>query len=191
MGVGPSEKKIRALFKRHGLSGRLHMGGVAANRQLSEAYQAMDVFAFTSKSETQGIVLAEAMAAGIPVVALDAPGVREVVIDKQNGRLLANENIQEFAAALTWVASLTREKSKLIKQNLKTTAEKFSMSTCANRALAIYQSLITGKTAGKNIEDSVWKKTLRMIETEWEIWSNRVHAAGAAMHKSYIKRRHD
>ena len=40
---------------------------------------AMDIFAFASFSETQGMVLAEAMAAGLPAVALDASGVREVV----------------------------------------------------------------------------------------------------------------
>ena len=39
-------------------------------------YHAMDVFVFASQSETQGLVMTEAMAAGIPVVAVDAPGVR-------------------------------------------------------------------------------------------------------------------
>ncbi|MCC5845768.1 MAG: glycosyltransferase [Verrucomicrobia bacterium] len=41
----------------------------------------MDCFVFASQTETQGIVLAEAMAAGNPVVALDGPGVREIVAD--------------------------------------------------------------------------------------------------------------
>ena len=56
-------------------------------RILADAYAAMDVFAFSSQSETQGMVLAEAMAAGVPAVALDGPGVREIVND-DNGRLL-------------------------------------------------------------------------------------------------------
>ena len=54
----------------------------------------MNVFA--SLSETQGIVLVEAMAAGVPVVAVDAPGVREVVKDGYNGRLIFGENQNNF-----------------------------------------------------------------------------------------------
>jgi 1,2-diacylglycerol 3-alpha-glucosyltransferase len=51
----------------------------------------MDVVAFASKSETQGMVLTEAMAAGVPIVVLDAPGAREVVVDQRNdGVLLRN-----------------------------------------------------------------------------------------------------
>ena len=58
---------------------RLHMPGSRSGQALIDAYHAMDVFAFASQSETQGMVLVEAMAAGVPVVAVDASGVREVV----------------------------------------------------------------------------------------------------------------
>jgi glycosyltransferase involved in cell wall biosynthesis len=187
MGVGPSAKKIKSLFKKHGLSRRLHMGGVLNDERLADAYRAMDVFAFASKSETQGMVLTEAMAAGVPVVALDAPGAREVVTDMRNGRLIPNEDIGEFAAALSW--PLSCENPKAVKENLKKTAEKFSMPLCADRALAVYQSLLARKT--KNIDDSLWRKTMRMIETEWKIWSNRARAAGAALQKPYAGERHD
>jgi glycosyltransferase involved in cell wall biosynthesis len=58
---------------------RFHSAGILTTTDLTNAYHAMDVFAFSSKSETQGMVHTEAMAAGVPVVGLDAPGVREVV----------------------------------------------------------------------------------------------------------------
>ena len=80
--------------------------GVCAGRDLIDAYHAMDLFAFASHSETQGMVLTEAMAAGKPVVALDGPGVRDVVQDRLNGRLIALEHRQLFVHALIWVASL-------------------------------------------------------------------------------------
>ena len=50
------------------------MAGCQTGQDLADAYAAMDVFVFSSQSETQGMVLAEAMAAGVPAVALDAPG---------------------------------------------------------------------------------------------------------------------
>ena len=58
---------------------RLHLPGSLDGQVLADAYHAMDVFVFASRTETQGMVLTEAMAAGKPVVALDAPGVREVL----------------------------------------------------------------------------------------------------------------
>ena len=58
-------------------------------------------FVFASQTETQGLVIAEAMAAGNPVVALDGPGVREIVRDGENGFLLEHDaSPGEFATAL-------------------------------------------------------------------------------------------
>ncbi len=73
VGAGPSETEIRASFENAGLSHRLRMTGALDGIQLADAYRAMNVFVFASKSETQGMVLAEAMTTGAPVVALDAP----------------------------------------------------------------------------------------------------------------------
>ena len=99
------------------------VGFVLARRQfrgkeLVDAYHAMDVFAFASQSETQGLVVTEAMAAGIPVVAVDAPGVREVVKDGVNGRLIINENIEDFVASLEWLKKQSIPGIKKIKNFL-------------------------------------------------------------------------
>ncbi|MFO7897485.1 MAG: glycosyltransferase, partial [Planctomycetota bacterium] len=60
---------------------RVHFAGTLTGGDLYDAYHALDVFVFASTCETQGVVVAEALAAGRPVVALDGPGVREVVKD--------------------------------------------------------------------------------------------------------------
>src|SRR5690606_36914192 len=88
VGDGPWRKELKDVFARHGVADRLLLAGKRTGRTLREAYRAMDVFAFASLSETQGMVLAEAMAAGVPVVALNASGVREMVRDGSNGFLL-------------------------------------------------------------------------------------------------------
>jgi 1,2-diacylglycerol 3-alpha-glucosyltransferase len=106
VGNGPLEKNIRAIFEREGLSACLHVSGILESRQLADAYRAMDVFAFSSRSETQGMVLTEAMAASVPVVGLDASGVREIVKDQRNGLLLHEESTLTFASALQWMAGL-------------------------------------------------------------------------------------
>lgn len=181
IGTGPSKKVVKNLFDQQGLSNRLHALGVLQTQDVVDAYHAMDVFAFASKSETQGMVLTEAMAAGLPVVAIDAPGVREVVKDKQNGRLLPKENLDEFVDALHWMTSLPEDPLKTMKKNIQLTAESYSIQRCAAKALSLYESLLTKKTGPRARENSMWDKAARMLETEWEIWVNRAHAAGAAL----------
>src|SRR5690606_26560960 len=104
VGTGPSDEAIRQQFRRARLEHRLRMVGSLQGQPLVDAYHAMDVFAFASTSETQGMVLVEAMAAGVPVVALDAAGAREVVADGKNGRLLPTADPRAFAEGLAWVA---------------------------------------------------------------------------------------
>lgn len=95
-GDGPLKDQIKKIFDGQGARKRLHLAGVLKGQDLVDCYHAMNVFAFASLSETQGIVLVEAMAAGVPVVAVDAPGVREVVKDGYNGRLIFGENQNNF-----------------------------------------------------------------------------------------------
>src|SRR5262249_7317091 len=67
VGSGPSEEEVGRTFADAGLADRLHLTGTLEGQELADAYHALDVFAFASQSETQGMVLAEAMTAGVPV----------------------------------------------------------------------------------------------------------------------------
>jgi len=177
-GEGPMKKGIEQTFAEQGLADRFHSRGVMDFPELASAYQGMDVFAFASRSETQGMVLTEAMAAGTPVVALDASGVREVVRDKENGRLLPREDQEEFVSALSWVAGLSPEERQRVGDGVARTADSFSLTNTAEHTLALYESLIGGKPARKTIEPSPWASARKLIEEEWKIVRNIAHAAG-------------
>ena len=185
VGSGPSEDDIRRAFPGR-LGERLHLAGKRQGQELIDAYHAMDVFAFASQSETQGMVLTEAMAAGVPVVAVDAPGAREVVEDGVNGRLLPSENERSFAAALHWVQRQPAEKRPAMKAAALETAERFSMPRTAARAIAIYRSLVEVEGRHKQTSDGGWETASRMIEVEWELWSNLAHAARASFPKRHL-----
>ena len=181
VGDGPSAGEIQSLFENAGLGDRLHMTGSLQSQALIDAYHAMDIFAFASKSETQGMVLTEAMATGLPVVALDASGAREVVRDKINGRLLGEETVETFAGALDWIAARTTAESKMLSKEVRKTAEAFSMASSALKAIDVYQGLCGQATASKAETDTEWEKLLHLIEAEWEIVKSMADAVCAGL----------
>lgn len=181
IGVGPSEDGIREAFAEAGLSDRLHMLGVLTPPNLSNALHAMDVFAFASTSETQGMVVTEAMAAGLPVVALNASGVREVVVDRQNGRLLPEANVSAFSEALAWVAGLDADDRDALKQAVWETARAFSMERSADRALRCFERVKPQTEAQFSLNDSHWEDITRAIKIEWDLLRNLAGSSEAVV----------
>ncbi|HEX9758304.1 MAG TPA: glycosyltransferase [Nitrospiria bacterium] len=180
-GTGPSKIDIQRFFESRNLSQRVHLFGVLQAKDLVDAYHAMDSFAFTSKTETQGMVLTEALGAGIPVVAVDAPGVREVLRDGANGRLLPKEDIRLFSDALGEIKGLSQEKRKNFQEEARRTAQQFSIGETAKKTLGLYESLIDKGRVHKKLEGSLWQSAMHVIEAEWEVWNNRAHAARIAL----------
>jgi glycosyltransferase involved in cell wall biosynthesis len=187
IGTGPSEATMREIFSNSGMDAKLHLAGILQQQQLTDALHAMDLFAFASTSETQGMVLTEAMAAGLPVVALDAPGAREVVRDSENGRLLPQATPTTFSAALQWVFNLSPEKLHGLKQAALATAEAFSVPNSADKALACYEDLTSRSIANidrnrnRDKDELGWEEVMNFINTEWDILKNVAVASEAAM----------
>ena len=181
VGAGPSEQDIRELFAAKGLGHRLVMPGVLQRQELADALAAMDVFAFSSKSETQGMVLTEAMAAGLPVVGLDASGVREVVEDKINGRLLFDENVPAFASALQELVDMSAYRLKKLSANALLTAKKFSMQATARKALGTYKVTIGDHAAHTESEEEGLTSVLALIKAEWDILAGAIQSADQAI----------
>jgi hypothetical protein len=127
------------------------------------------------------MVLTEAMAAGLPVVALDANGVREVVSDHSNGRLLHGESIEAFVSALQWVAGLPAEQHRELERSALDTAEAFSMSHSADKALACYTDLRDRKSVDRSEQEEHWRHLLDLIKVEWEILKGIGSATDAAL----------
>jgi len=184
VGYGPSEKKMRDLFARHHLQNQVHFLGKQDGRNLIDAYHAMDVFAFSSKSETQGLVLTEAMAAGVPAVALDASGVRDVVRNRKNGYLLHDEQVDKFANALMEICHCSDQARDNFIEEAKRTAENNSMYNCASKITDVYQRVIKNHQIDAQRDESLWKKSIEQVKTEWELLQNLTSAVGNALRES-------
>ena len=180
VGEGSSRSEIESVFKNSSLNTNLHFTGSLKGQDLVDSYHAMDIFTFASKSETQGMVLVEAMAAGVPVVALDAPGARDVITHQKNGWLIDCDDPAAFVTALEQASTLSKEEKEKLQQALQQTAEDFSMTRSAKRALALYTTLSYKQPCIKMTEDSLWDSALRVIDEEWKIWGNIADSAEAA-----------
>ena len=181
VGQGVSVPMIRHSFEQAGLEKRLTMTGFLHDQHLADAYHAMDVFAFASLSETQGMVLAEAMACGTPVVALDATGVREVVKNYRNGRLIPTLNRARFVKALQWCHHLSLERKRKLKGQARQSAKEFSLDLCARRMLDIYKRLRSKEFVAPKHKESSWHEFAQRVKTEADIFKNLVEAGGAAI----------
>ena len=186
VGTGPSQEAIEQIFAEAGMSGRLYMCGVLEKDDLADALNAMSVFAFASKSETQGMVLTEAMAAGLPVVALDAPGVREVVVDASNGRMISVETEEAFAAALQWVYARSRDEIRTLIAAARATAEAFSMAASARKALAAYENLRPDPAIRQPEDELGWDQIRARIKAEWDILKTVAQAGDEALNESFF-----
>lgn len=177
-GQGDAEDEIRRIFAAAGQQNQLLMDGILTGSDLADAYQAMDLFVFASQSETQGLVLAEAMAAATPVVALNAPGVQEVMQDGVNGfQLRANASVQTFANAIERYAAMSRQQQRQLRAGAMRTAAAFAREPCARRLLALYELAINRHAAaGSSKEGGQLETLLNRLEAEWELLVEKVDA---------------
>ncbi|MEE4278429.1 MAG: glycosyltransferase [Halieaceae bacterium] len=170
IGDGEAADELKGIVSHRGLTGQLRLTGTLEGRHLVDALAASDVFAFASSSETQGMVLTEAMAAGLPVVALDASGVREVVRDHVNGRLLPSDATEAaFAGTLGELSKLPpKERSRLVR-GARSTAADYAMDRCADKALAAYRRLHLRSEGDYSAGDDLWDQVRLRISAELDI----------------------
>ena len=141
---GPLEEELKDLVLSMGLSEQdVVFTGQLPFESLVNAYYSSDLFVFSSLTETQGLVLVEAMAAGLPVVAVRASGVREMVRDGVDG-LLTGEDRDEFAAAAIRILQDDRYYRHL-QTNALHRAEQMSSRNMALKLLAVYEQLEGGE----------------------------------------------
>jgi glycosyltransferase involved in cell wall biosynthesis len=190
-GVGPLEESLRSRFEASATRDRILMRGNLAGEELFDFYRALDVFAFASRSETQGLVVTEAMAAGVPVVALRGPGVQEVVRDGVNGRLLEEEDAAAFAAALKDVAVKSPEARAALQARARETAQDLSDEACARRELELYESVRRAARAGQTETESKWEVFRNVVATEWNLLANLGRAAGEAIVEAFTDKHED
>ncbi|MGM0913533.1 MAG: glycosyltransferase [Pseudomonadota bacterium] len=189
VGEGEAQAAMEARFEEAGVSARVYFTGRLQGQALIDAYHAMDLFAFASHSETQGMVVAEAMATGLPVVALDAPGVREVVRDDENGRLLDGDDAEAMAVALAALVEPAARSS--LAEGAQRTAAAFDEARCAERCLEVYRRAIAAGGPFTHAEEGGWERVRHRLGAEWQMLRHRGRVLGKLVHDTWEEERPD
>jgi 1,2-diacylglycerol 3-alpha-glucosyltransferase len=145
-GEGPAMGSLALLVEKLRLKDNvLFVGYLNRRMMLQDCYCAADIFVFASRTETQGLVLLEAMALGLPVVSTAVMGTRDVV-GPGRGALVPPDDEKEFAAAMALVLT-----DPVLRQRLSAEAvvyaEQWRADVMAARLMQIYQAVAPAGTA--------------------------------------------
>lgn len=111
-GDGGHRRAVEQAVAKHRLNGRVTLHGAIASPQ--QALGQMDVLVLPSEAEGFGLVLIEAMAAGVPVVATNVPGIRNVVTPEQTGLLVPPGDPDALAAGIERMLTDTKLRERVI-----------------------------------------------------------------------------
>lgn len=139
VGEGPARAQLLAQIAALGLTeNTLLTGYLNRDGSLEDCYSAGAAFVFASRTETQGLVLLEAMALGVPVVSTAVMGTKEVLGDG-HGALIVKENEAEFAAQAVRVLTDAPLRERLSREAVEH-AQSWSAPVLAERLLQLYRS---------------------------------------------------
>ena len=140
-GEGPAKAELERFASRTGLGNHLRwLGYLDRERELAGCYRAGDAFVFTSKTETQGLVLLEALALGVPVVSLAEMGTRDLLAERR-GALVAEDDLEDFAAKCLEVLRDPALRARLAAEGPLVAAD-WSAAHMAGRLEALYRTLV-------------------------------------------------
>ncbi|MEQ8173711.1 MAG: glycosyltransferase family 4 protein [Syntrophomonadaceae bacterium] len=152
---GPLEQNLKELSEVLGVREEVIFTGALPFETLVHAYHSADLFVFSSMTETQGLVLLEAMACGLPVVAVRASGVQDMVDDEVDG-LLTECRIDKFSEAVCRVLG-SRDTYEKLKANSYKKADKLSSTNMAKRLEELYLELMPRQQRRRRVNgDDVW-----------------------------------
>ena len=149
LGDGPQRRELEALTEQLNIAKQVHFTGVVPFDRMPDYLRAADLFCFASVTETQGLVTMEAMAAGLPVVAVDAVGTDDIVTHGKEGLLTTND-ADALAAAIGRVLDDDDLRADLA-ANGAAHAQRLDMMHQADRMVAVYRQAMVDRRAGRTV----------------------------------------
>ena len=156
IGSGPEKSALQELASKLDMAERVTFTGELPFSDVIVYLKAADIFGFASVTETQGLVTMEALAAGLPVVAVDGSVTRDIVDNGEQGFLVRND-ADELAAS---VNRLLESPEMMRKFHLRAIekVKVFNIKICARQLLSVYEQAILDKSKSQYVEIEEYRK---------------------------------
>ena len=149
IGDGADREALEDLSAELGIGERVTFTGKIPFSDVINYLKAADIFGFASVTETQGLVTLEAMAAGLPVVAVDASGTRDIVDNGKQGFLVKND-AEALAGPISGFFNSPAQIQKFRARALKK-AKTFDVAKCTKQLVDVYKQAIRDKVSDQYV----------------------------------------
>jgi 1,2-diacylglycerol 3-alpha-glucosyltransferase len=149
IGDGLERESLQNLAAELGIAERIIFTGEVPFSEVVRYLKAADVFGFASVTETQGLVTMEALAAGLPVVAVDASGTRDIVEDGEQGYLVPNDAdalADSIIRLFDSPGTMKKFRSKALKK-----AKEYDIKNCTRQLVEVYKQAVEDKKDGQHV----------------------------------------
>jgi len=167
IGDGPARESLQGLAAQLGIAERVTFTGVLPFEEIPRYMKAADIFSFASVTETQGLVTIEAMAAGLPVVAVDGSGTRDIIEHGNEGFLVKNDS-DALAKGIIKLLSDPQRMKRFSTHALKK-AKSFDINLLGKQMLTVYEQAIEDKKNEQfvtlNVEEAAEPEKVAPAET--------------------------
>jgi len=143
VGDGPERKSLEDLAKELGIRKYMTFTGSLSFSEIPSYMKAANLFGFASVTETQGLATLEAMAAGLPVVAIEASGTRDILKHGQQGYLVENDP-EALAAGIRKLLANPDRMQRFAEAAYKR-AQSFNIEQLTEKLLDVYEQAISAK----------------------------------------------
>lgn len=144
VGDGDEADNIKEYSRSLELGGRVHFPGKIEQKKIALAYADAEIFLFTSRTETQGIVLLEAAASGLPFVVVKDGAYKGMVIDNENG-FMVSESTSLFAQKVIELLEDKEKRETFGKRSKELVKENFDPKHVAEDMIYLYQEALINK----------------------------------------------
>ena len=176
IGDGPDKGDLEKLAKKEGVGDRVDFVGRVPFEEMPNHLKAADFFAFASITETQGLVTMEAMAADLPVIAVEASGTSDIVEDGKDG-ILTKNNPESLAEGIDRVMADPGLAKQLLEGAIHK-AQEFETLHVTRKMIGVYEQAIEDKKAGLYVQPDkrkpIYKVAWDGLADKAEKWITKV-----------------
>lgn len=158
VGRGSEKENLQDLSRRAGLGDNVRFTGMVPYEQIPRYLAAADAFVTPSVTEVHPLSVIEALAAGLPVVGIESPGVGDIIVNGHNG-LLAAHDLAAFTAKLTRVVA-ERETRHRLQENARSSAQAYDIELTSAQVERQYERLAAEPRSQSN---GIWRRLVNVL----------------------------